>query len=140
MTEAWHLFVDFLDTHVRRVCVTSPFIFLPQIVFDLAIGYVYIRIPALLRRILRAAGGDRVTGAAEIKSFSIFVGACGVSHLFGVVVLFYPTLDWPRVGWLLWTAVVSWRTLRMLRKSEIVVIAALRDRQSLEARLGDGTT
>lgn len=128
-------YIDFLQSVIRERCVTSPWILLGVVLGDLAIAVVYLWIPIMLFRVLRAVGGT-ITGGPTIRGFARFVGACGVTHVLGIVVLFAPNADWIRVGWLVWTAAISWQTAIVLKRAEPAVIAALRDRKKLEAALG----
>ena len=119
---------------VREQCVTSPWILFGLVLGDAAIACVYLWIPVMLRRVLREAGD--ITGKATILGFARFVGACGVTHVLGILTIFMPELDWPRVGWLAWTAAISLQAAIGLKRAERVIVAALIDRKVLEAQVG----
>jgi hypothetical protein len=123
-----------LLSHVRAHCVTDWRILVLFSAFSLWIAYSYLRIPFTLRRILRRVGGQ-VTGGGEVKGFARFITSCGITHIFAVAVLFFVGLDWFSVTWLGWTGYISWRTERLVRDREEVLVQAILEAHHLEVRV-----
>lgn len=122
---------------VRDRCVTDPWLLAAILLTNLWIAGSYLAIPAALDRI-RSAAGPGAPAAAELRWASMFIRSCGMTHLFGVAVLFAPGLDWPASAWALWTAAISWFTYLRLRAARRDLAAALTAARALAERL-DGT-
>lgn len=128
-----------MDWHqwVRPHCVTSPWLLVAMVATNGWIAYSYLRIPRIIKRILREVGYPRIVlpGAPEAYGTAIFIASCGVTHLFSVAVLFCPSLDWLAISWALWTGGISWWTARRLHKAERLIIATALEAQTFAGRV-----
>lgn len=109
---------------VRPHCVTSAPLLVGILLGNLGIAICYMRIPWILRRLLRAIGD--IPGAREIRGTKRFVGWCGLTHLSVIVALFFPAFDWPAVFVMLVTVLVSADFAIRVERSFAAAVAALK--------------
>lgn len=121
---------------IRHQCISDWRYLIGYILMSAWIATSYLWIPAILWRILRQVGG-KVLGGGEVRGFAIFVASCGVTHIFGIAILFFPSLDWIALLWLAWTAVLSWQTARLISGREQVIVRAILDARELETRVSN---
>lgn len=113
---------------VRPHCVLSGWQLFGLVLGNAGIAAVYLRIPWVLRRIVRRLGGA-VFGGGIIRRGARFVQACAMTHLAAIIALFMPTLDLAVLVVLLYANIVSWHFDFLVRAAEDVIVETI-----LEAR------
>lgn len=116
--------IDFLMSHLRARCVTSPALLVWVLVYNLWIARSYLPIGWRLMR-LRSRAGGHIFQHGEVRLLAVFIASCGVTHVFVAAALFFPVLDWPAVVWGVWTGLVSARARRTFARSETQLLGFL---------------
>jgi hypothetical protein len=125
---------NFFLSHLRDRCADSEGLIIAFLLFNLGIAVPYLSIPRRLMRIRRRVGG-KITEFGEVKLIAIFVASCSITHVFSVLVLFFPVLDWPAVAWGSWTALISWHTNHVLEQGEDYYVETILAARRAEATL-----
>ncbi len=121
--------------YVRAHCIIDPWQLGAFIFVNALIALPYMLIPLRLLRIIRKAGGPPGVTRGTMRGAAIFIGSCGITHILGILTLFFLDLDWPVIAWSAWTAVISNWTYRRLAMAEPGLIRAIMDARQLEAKL-----
>lgn len=123
--------IDWPDL-VRPRCVTSGWQLAGLVTGNLGIAAVYLRIPIVLRRIVRRLGGHVLEGRI-VRKAARFVQACGLTHLFGVAALFFVEFDAAALIILFYACFVSLAFERVVSAAEEDIVRTVLEARELQA-------
>lgn len=125
--------IDLADL-VRPRCIRNGWHLAGLILFHGGIGWVYLRIPWVLRRIVRRLGGA-VFGHGIIRKLARFIQACALTHIFYIASLFTDHLDGALLVVLASALVISLAFERVLSSAEDRIVELVLDARSLGVKV-----